>query len=126
MPYTPAIKVHAGKLVFVAGVTAAPVYHSHPHVAAEFDGIPDDPAAQAGLALDNLRTVLQAAGGDLGDVVQIFRFITDMARTQDGINATVARYLGAHRPTSTAVEVVRLATDPRLVVELAAVAVVPE
>src|SRR5207302_4277251 len=53
VPYAPAIKVHAGKLVFVAGVTAAPVYHSHPHVAAEFDGIPDDPAAQAGLALDN-------------------------------------------------------------------------
>ena len=110
----------------MAGVTAAPVYHRHPHVAAEFDGIPDDPAAQAGMALDNLRTVLQAAGGDLGDVVQIFRFITDMARTQDAINATVARYLGAHRPTSTTVEVVRLATDPRLVVELAAVAVVPE
>jgi len=49
-----------------------------------------------------------------------------MARTQDAINATVARYLGAHRPTSTTVEVVRLAADPRLVVELAAVAVVPE
>ena len=126
MPYAPAIKVHTGKLVFVAGVTAAPVYHSHPHVAAEFDGIPDDPAAQAGMALDNLRTVLRAAGGDLGDVVQIFRFITDMARNQDAINATVARYLGAHRPTSTTVEVIRLATDPRLVMELAAVAVVPE
>ena len=36
MPYTPAIKVNSGKLVFVSGVTAAPVYHSHPHVASEF------------------------------------------------------------------------------------------
>jgi len=40
MPYTPAIKVTGGSLVFLAGVTAAPVYHSHPHVAAEFDEIP--------------------------------------------------------------------------------------
>ncbi len=32
---------------------------------------------------------------------------------------------GAHRPASTTVEVVRLATDPRLVLELKAVAVLP-
>src|SRR4051794_33354577 len=37
MPYVPAIKVHRGKTVYVSGVTAAPVYHSHPHVPAEFD-----------------------------------------------------------------------------------------
>ena len=49
-----------------------------------------------------------------------------LGSSADAINATVARYLGAHRPTSTTVEVVRLAADPRLVVELAAVAVVPE
>ena len=35
MPYVPAIKVHSGKTVYVSGVTAAPVYHSHPHVPAE-------------------------------------------------------------------------------------------
>jgi hypothetical protein len=33
MPYTPAIKIHAGKTVYIAGVTAVPVYHSHPHMA---------------------------------------------------------------------------------------------
>ena len=35
MPYTPALKVTGGSLVFASGVTAAPVYHSHPHVPAE-------------------------------------------------------------------------------------------
>ncbi|HLA97272.1 MAG TPA: hypothetical protein VJL34_02375 [Anaerolineales bacterium] len=60
MPYTPAIKVHSGVSVYVAGVTAAPVYHHHPH-----------------------------------------------------------------RPTSTTVEVARLATDARLVLELTAIAVLP-
>jgi len=37
--FVPAIKVDAGKLVFVSGVTAAPVYHDHPHIPHEFDTI---------------------------------------------------------------------------------------
>jgi 2-iminobutanoate/2-iminopropanoate deaminase len=126
MPYTPAIKVHSGKTVWIAGVTAAPVYHSHPHVQTEFDHIPADPAVQAEMTMQNLQKVLRAAGGDVTDIVQLFRFIVDMDKNQDAINATLARFLGNHRPVSTTVEIVRLATDPRLVLELAAVAVVPE
>ncbi|HYM90295.1 MAG TPA: Rid family hydrolase [bacterium] len=125
MPYTPALKVQGGTLVFAAGVTAAPVYHSHPHVPAEFAAIPPDPAAQTQMAVANLRRVLEAAGGDLGDIVWLFRFIKDLDRNQDAVNAVLGRALGTHRPASTTVEVVRLATDPRLVVELAVVAVVP-
>ena len=37
-----------------------------------------------------------------------------------------ARYLDDHRAASTSVEVVRLATDPKFVLELEAVAVVDE
>ena len=125
MPYVPAIVVHGGKTVYVAGVTAAPVYHSHPHVPAEFDAIPDDPATQAAMTMANLRLALRAAGGDLGDIVQLTRFIKDLDRNQDAINRVMAEHLGEHRPTSTTVEVVRLATDPRLVLEVTAVAVVP-
>jgi 2-iminobutanoate/2-iminopropanoate deaminase len=126
MPYAPAIKVHSGKIVFVAGVTAAPVYHSHPHIAEEFDNIPEDPGEQTAMAMENLRNVLQAAGGDLEDIVRLDRFIVDQAKNQDAINATMKKYMGDHLATSTSVEIVRLATDPRLVLELTAVAVVPE
>ncbi len=126
MPYVPAIKVLAGRTVYVAGVTAAPVYHQHPHVPTDFDAIPDDAATQARLTMDNLRLALRAAGGDLGDIVQMFRFIKDMDRNQDPINRVIGEYLGDHRPTSTTVEIVRLATDPRLVLEVTAVAVVPD
>ncbi|MCL4296935.1 MAG: RidA family protein [Anaerolineae bacterium] len=126
MPYAPAIKVHSGKTVYVAGVTAAPVYHSHPHIPAEFDNIPEEAGRQTEMALDNLRNVLRAAGGDLGDVVQLFRFMVDQEKNQDAINRVMARYFGDHRPTTTSVEVVRLATDPRLVLEITAVAVVAE
>lgn len=126
MPYTPAVKVRSGTTVYLAGVTAAPVYHSHPHVPTEFDDIPEDPGAQAEMTMENLLAVLRAAGGELTDVVEMTRFMVDQERNQDAINAVMARYMGDHRPASTSVEVVRLATDPRLVLELAAVAVVPE
>jgi len=124
MPYTPAIKIMGGAIVFCAGVTAAPVYHSHPHVAAEFEAIPDDPADQTERAFDNLERVLEAAGCELAGVVDLTRFIVDAERNQDAINRVAARRLGSHRPASTTVEVVRLATDPRLVLELRAVAFV--
>jgi 2-iminobutanoate/2-iminopropanoate deaminase len=126
MPYAPAIKVHSGKTVYVAGVTAAPVYHSHPHIPAEFDNIPEEAGRQTEMALENLRNVLRAAGGDLADVVQLFRFMVDQEKNQDAINRVMASYFGDHRPTTTSVEVVRLATDPRLVLEITAVAVVAE
>jgi len=126
MPYTPAIKIHSGKTVYLAGVTAAPIYHSHPHIAAEFDNIPEDPAAQTEMAMENLLRVLKVAGGELTDIVRLTRFMVDQDKNQDAINAVMARYMGDHRPASSSVEIVRLATDPRLILELEAVAVVPE
>jgi len=124
MPYTPAIKVTGGSTIYVSGVTAAPVYHSHPHVPAEFSHIPDDATSQAEMTMENLRSVLAAAGAGLGDIVQLMRFMVDQEKNQDAINRVMGRYLGDHRSASTSVEVVRLATDPRLVLELQAVAVV--
>lgn len=125
MPYTPAIKVTGGSTIYVAGVTAGPVYHSHPHVLEEFSSIPEDPAAQAEMALDNLEAVLAAAGATLDDVVQLFRFIVDIDRTQDALNRAMRRRMTA-AATTTTVEVVRLASAPGLWFELTAVAVVPD
>ena len=126
MPYTPAVKIVSGKPLYLAGVTAAPVYHSHPHVSDEFDGIPLDTEEQAAMTMDNLEMVLEAAGAGLHDVVEMTRYIVDIDRNQDGINRTLGRRLGSHRPATTTVEVTRLATDPRLVLELKAVAVVDD
>ena len=124
MPYAPAIKVTSGSIVFLAGVTAAPVYHSHPHVSSEFDDIPLDPGEQAAMAVAALRGILEAAGGSLSNVVEVTRYIKDIADNQDAINRVLGRAFGDHRPASTTVEVVRLATDPRLVLELRAVAAI--
>ena len=126
MPYTPAIKITGGSIVYLAGVTAAPVYHTHPHIASEFDGIPLDPEEQTEICVENLRQVVEAAGGSLGTIVEVTRYMVDQAKNQDGVNRAMGRAFGDHRPASTSVEIVRLATDPRLILELKAVAVVPD
>jgi enamine deaminase RidA (YjgF/YER057c/UK114 family) len=126
MPYTAGVVHAAGRLMFVSGVTAAPVYHSHPHVESEFDDIALDPGVQTEMAMDILESILDAAGAGLGDLVDVMRFIVDADANQDAINRTMGHRLGHHRPATTSVEVVRLATDPRLVLELRAVAAVPD
>jgi enamine deaminase RidA (YjgF/YER057c/UK114 family) len=54
MPYAPAIVVRRGALVFLSGVTAAPIYHHHPHREEDFD-LPVTMREQAVLTLENLR-----------------------------------------------------------------------
>jgi enamine deaminase RidA (YjgF/YER057c/UK114 family) len=76
------------------------------------------------MAVDNLERVLQAAGGNLSDIVEVTRYIVDLDRNQDAINRVMGARFGSLRPATTTVEVTRLATDPRLVLELKAVAYV--
>ena len=121
MPYAPALLVRRGALVFLSGVTAAPVYHSHPHREEEFD-LPATMREQATLAMENLVKTLAAAGCGLGDVVSATRYLTDVGE-QDDLNRVWASYLGAHLPTTTTVEVSRLATHARCKIEISAIAV---
>jgi enamine deaminase RidA (YjgF/YER057c/UK114 family) len=121
MPYAPALLVRRGALVFLSGVTAAPVYHSHPHRDEEFD-LPATMREQAVLAMENLVKTLEAAGCGLADLVSATRYLTD-AGEQDDLNRVWASYLGDHLPTTTTVEVSRLATHPNCKVEIAAIAV---
>ena len=91
MPYAPAIKVAGGTTVYLAGVTAAPVYHHHPHRPEEFDAMPRDMAGQARAALENLKRGLEAAGASFADVVTATRFVTDLT-DQDALNRVWAEY----------------------------------
>ena len=58
------------------------------------------------------------------DVVSATRYLTDVAE-QDDLNAVWGRYLGTHRPTTTTVEVSRLATHANCKVEISVIAVKP-
>ena len=121
MPYAPALLVQRGRLLFLSGLTAAPVYHSHPHREEEFD-LPPRMREQAVLLMENLKTTLAAAGCTLGDVVSATRYLTDVT-DQDDLNAVWASYLGAHRPTTTTVEVSRLATHRNCKIEISVIAI---
>jgi enamine deaminase RidA (YjgF/YER057c/UK114 family) len=123
MPYAPAIKVSGGTTVYFAGVTAAPVYHHHPHRPEEFDSMPDTMEGQARAALENLKKSLEAVGATFDDVVTVSRYQTDLT-DQDDLNRVWAEYFGDNKPTTTSVQVVQLATDPRCLLEINAVAVI--
>jgi enamine deaminase RidA (YjgF/YER057c/UK114 family) len=118
--FVPAIKVVGADLVFISGVTAAPVYHDHPHRPEDFDTIPLDAESQARIAFQHLDLALTAAGGGRRDVVMLTRFFTHVAEDQDVINRVQGEFFQGHLPTSTTVEVKRLATDPRLRLEIQA------
>jgi len=123
MPYVPAIKVKRGHLVFIAGCTAAPMYHHHPHRPEDFDKIPPRLGDQTRLTLEGMQRSLEAAGGSFADVVEVTRFVTDLSE-QDDMNRVWGEYFKDHKPTTVTVEVKQLATDPRCKVEISAVAVV--
>lgn len=121
--FVPAIKVRSGFPVYISGVTAAPVYHDHPHIAEDFDAIPLDAERQVELVFQHLDLALEAAGCGRQDVVMLTRFLVDVAGDQDVINRAQGTFFGDHLPTSTTVQIVRLATDPRLRLEIQAVAI---
>ena len=105
-------------------MTGAPVYHDHPHVAAVFDAVPGDMAEQARLLFSHLDQALRAADAQRSDVVSLTRFFTDIDRDQDAVNRIQSDWFRGHIPTSTTVQVTRLATDPRLRLEIQAIAAV--
>ena len=123
MPYAPAIKVRGGTTVYCAGVAAAPIYHHHPHRPEEFDAMPTDMEGQARAALESLKKSLSAVGATFADVVTADRFLTDI-EGQDALNRVWAEYFGDAKPATTTVQVVRLATDARCMIEINAIAVI--
>ena len=122
MPYAPAIVAKGGTTIYLAGVTAAPVYHHHPHRPEEFDTMPADMEGQTRAALENLKKGLDAVGITFTDIVTANRYVTDLS-DQDSLNRVWADYFGDNKPTTTTVQVVQLATDPRCLLEINAVAV---
>jgi 2-iminobutanoate/2-iminopropanoate deaminase len=123
MPYEPVVCVRSGgDLVFISGATALPLYHQHPHEHDKLDP-PQDVREQTRIVMDNLTRCLGAARATWSDVVRTDAFLTDM-NDQDAIGAVMGEYFQGDFPASTWVEIKRL-VDPRLKLEMSAIAVVP-
>lgn len=111
-PYSQAVKVGPGRLVFCSGQIAL------------------DPASgkimgasageQAEQVLKNLTAVLHAAGAELINVVKATIFLTSMADFQ-AVNAVYARYFTMELPARACIEVSRLPKDAKVEIEAIAV-----
>jgi 2-aminomuconate deaminase len=91
----------AGNLVFLSGVGPR-----HP----ETDEIPDGIEAQTHATFSNVMALLEAAGLDMSNVIDIMVFLTNMERDFKNFNLIYAHYLEGYETTRTTVEVGALPT----------------
>src|SRR5262245_6238223 len=127
MPFSPAIKLKSGKILWLAGTTALPVYHDHPHKRDQIlQYMPNDLEAQTRSAMDGIKQTLDAAGASFKDVVHYFVFrarprMGDIGRSSAVIGSYFAPF--NHKPTSTNVSVLELG-EPEQLIEIQMFAVV--
>jgi 2-iminobutanoate/2-iminopropanoate deaminase len=127
MPFVPAIKIKSGKILWLAGTTALPVYHDHPHKRDQIQQyMVNDLEAQTRAAMDGIKQTLEASGASFKDVVHYFVFrarprIGDIGKASAVINSYFAPF--NHKPTSTNLAVLELG-EPEQLIEIQMVAVV--
>ena len=125
MPFVPAIKIKSGKVLWLAGTTALPVYHDHPHKREQIlQHMPNDLEAQTRATMEGIKRTLEAAGGSFKDVVHVFVLrarprMGDIGRASAVINSYFAPF--NHKPTSTNVAVLELG-EPEQLIEIQMVA----
>ncbi len=112
--YTDAVRF--GNLVFVSGLVSVDgegrVLHK------------GDVVGQARKIFENMATLLETEGCGLGDVLKVTVFLRNM-EDRAKINPVRQEVFGDTRPASTLVEIAKL-VDPDMLIEIEAVAGVPE
>ncbi|HEY1014704.1 MAG TPA: RidA family protein [Herpetosiphonaceae bacterium] len=115
--YTHAVIAPAGRTVYLSGQVAL-------DAGGQLVG-PDDLEAQTIQVFENLRGGLEAAGASFAQVVKFTYFLLDISQIPV-VRAVRDRYVDTSRPpASSAVEVRRLFRDD-LLIEIEAIAVLPE
>jgi 2-iminobutanoate/2-iminopropanoate deaminase len=82
--------------------------------------LPDSFPAQVRQALENVSTVLQAAGSSLSLVAKVNIYVTDFSRLRE-MNEVYPEFF-PHRPAKTTVEIARLDKGAQIEVEVVAAA----
>ena len=98
-PYPHARRV--GDLLFLSGIGPRQ---------AGTNAIPEGIEAQTRATIENIRTILEAAGSSLDKILDVTVYLTDMKRDFDRFNKVYAEYLGEVKPTRTTVGVDSLPT----------------
>lgn len=111
--YSPGVE--HGELIYVSGQLPMSLDTREP-----FTG---DIGEQTELALRNVEAVLKAAGSDLGHVLQMTIYVSDM-ELWDAVNRKYAEVMGEHRPARAIVPVKDLHFGTKI--EIQAIAAKPE
>ena len=112
--YSSGIEAPSGRTIYVSGQVSL---DAEGNVVGE-----GDVKLQTETVLEHVKTVVEEAGGGMEDIVKVTVFITDMG-LYDEIHEVRRRYFEEPFPASSMVEVSAL-IDPRLIIEIEAVAVV--
>jgi 2-iminobutanoate/2-iminopropanoate deaminase len=126
----PAVKflspaVRAGDLLYVSGNAGLP---SGPQEKAGQPGwvpsvVSGGIEAETRQTLENLKLILEAAGGSLADVVKVNTFLRDVDRDFDAYNAVYLEYFPKNPPARTSVGAKILG---KILIEIECVAYLPE
>ena len=83
-----------------------------------------DPAEQTHKVMQNIRQLIEEAGGEMAHLVKIVVYITDV-RHREAVYRTIGEYIKGVHPVSTGLVVSALAR-PEWLVEIDATAVIPD
>lgn len=105
-----------GRLVFISGMTSR-------RPDGTIAGI-GDIEVQTRQVCENLKAAVEAAGGTLGDICRVDVYVRNMEHF-DVIHKVRREYFAAPAPASTMVEVCKM-TSPDYLIEISAIAVIPD
>ncbi len=112
--FSSGVEAPAGRTIYVSGQVSM---DAEGNIVGE-----GDIKAQTETVLEHVKTVVEEAGGTMDDIQKVTVFITDMG-LYDQIHEVRRRYFREPYPASSMIEVSAL-IDPRLLIEIEAVAVV--
>jgi enamine deaminase RidA (YjgF/YER057c/UK114 family) len=105
-----------GRIVFISGMTARKVDGT-------IAGI-GDITEQTRQVCENVKAAVEAAGGTMDDICRVDVYVRNMEHFKE-IHAVRQQYFKPPLPASTMVEIVKM-TSPDYLIEINAIAVVPE
>jgi 2-iminobutanoate/2-iminopropanoate deaminase len=115
--YAQGIKTTGGTIVWISGQVSQDKNGKMVHKG--------DFAGQARQALSNLKAMVEAAGGTINDIIKVNTYLTDLRYREELARVRAEFFPEGKLPASTLVGVTALA-DPDMLVEIEAIAVLPE
>jgi 2-iminobutanoate/2-iminopropanoate deaminase len=115
--YAQGIKTTGGTIVWISGQVSQDKNGKMVHKG--------DFAGQARQALSNLKAMVEAAGGTINDIIKVNTYLTDLRYREELARVRAEFFPEGRLPASTLIGVAGLA-DPDMLVEIEAIAVLPE